>query len=221
MDLRQFIDEKLELDLARIEDKDLARDIQSNLKRIGYPLAIDGDIGPATEKAWAHFKKQFYLDRPEQIGASSARFLLDAPSVTTPFVSPTKGIGWVSSSFGPRSGGFHKGADVACNEGTPIVAVAAGVISHLTDGCRVGNFRCGGGYGNCVYIDHKGLAFSQTRYAHLSRLAAGLRIGDRISAGQTIGYCGNTGHSFGPHLHFETRVNGEAKNPINFINPLV
>jgi murein DD-endopeptidase MepM/ murein hydrolase activator NlpD len=97
-----------------------------------------------------------------------------------------------------------KGSDFV--EGTPIYAVADEIISTAIAGCKEGDFGCGGGYGNVVYIEHQKLLFGQTRYAHLSRLAAGISTGNPVSAGQVIGYCGNTGHSFGDRLHFETRV---------------
>jgi murein DD-endopeptidase MepM/ murein hydrolase activator NlpD len=69
-----------------------------------------------------------------------------------------------------------------------------------------------GGYGNFVIIDHGGgLA---TAYAHQSSIAVG---GGAVSQGQVIGYVGSTGHSTGPHLHFEVRVNGSAVDPLGYL----
>jgi murein DD-endopeptidase MepM/ murein hydrolase activator NlpD len=68
------------------------------------------------------------------------------------------------------------------------------------------------GYGNVVLIDHGGLT---TVYAHQSRL--GSSDGQSVSQGEVIGYVGSTGHSTGPHLHFETRVAGVARNPRNYL----
>ena len=70
-----------------------------------------------------------------------------------------------------------------------------------------------GGYGNLVVIDHgNGLA---TAYGHQSSLAVG--TGQTVSQGQVIGYVGSTGHSTGPHLHFEVRVNGAAVDPLGYL----
>ena len=69
---------------------------------------------------------------------------------------------------------------------------------------------CGGGYGNYIMIDH-GNGYS-TLYAHLSSLA--VSTGQTVRKGQVIGYVGTTGHSTGPHLHFETRYMGEKYDPL-------
>jgi murein DD-endopeptidase MepM/ murein hydrolase activator NlpD len=221
MKLTFFAESGYEVDLAEIDDKELAADLQFYLNRAGYPLTVDGIIGEKTLFAWARFKKDNYLGEPNKIGSSSVKLLLKLPEVKKGYFLPTDGIGWVSSPFGARGNGFHKGIDIACNKGTPIYAVADGIVSTAIDGCKEGNWKCGGGYGNVVYIEHQRIAFSQTRYAHLHRLAAGISTGNPIKAGQIIGYCGNTGHSFGDHLHFEIRVSGVAKNPLSFINPIV
>ncbi|MGL5805392.1 MAG: M23 family metallopeptidase [Xenococcaceae cyanobacterium] len=221
MKLSLFVETESTLELEDIIDKELVKDIQFHLDRAGYSLTIDGIVGDRTLTAWAKFKKDHYLNDPDKIGSASARLLLNAPQILKGYFKPTDGIGWVSSPYGQRSMGFHKGIDIACNEGTPIHAVADGVVSAAIAGCRVGNFKCGGGYGNVVYVDHNRLPFDQTCYAHLSRLAAGIEIGRVVNKGNILGYCGNTGHSFGNHLHFETRVKGTAKNPIHFINPIV
>jgi murein DD-endopeptidase MepM/ murein hydrolase activator NlpD len=221
MNLDVFVEQTMTLDVDEIEDIELVKDIQRHLNRIGYSLTVDGVSGAKTCEAWARFKKSRYLSDPDKIGSESAKLLLLAPTIAKRYFLPTEGIGWISSPYGPRSLGFHKGVDIACNEGTAIYAVAEGIITTAISGCEVGNYRCGGGYGNVIYIEHQGLPFSQTRYAHLARLAAGIRIGNSVKKGALIGYCGNTGHSFGPHLHFETRVAGYAKNPIDFINPLI
>lgn len=71
----------------------------------------------------------------------------------------------------------------------------------------------GGGYGNLTLIDHGGGVV--TAYGHQSRFA--VKEGDQVQQGQVIGYVGSTGHSTGPHLHFEVRVNGPARNPIPYL----
>ncbi len=94
----------------------------------------------------------------------------------------------------------HKGIDFAAPTGTPIRATGDGVIEFA------GN---AGGYGNMVVVRHG--AMYSTAYAHMSRIAA--RRGARVAQGEVIGYVGSTGWSTGPHLHYEFRVNNEARNP--------
>lgn len=116
-----------------------------------------------------------------------------------------------TSSFGPRLHPIlnqvrnHNGVDWAAPTGTPVRAVADGVLALIGDG---------GGYGNVIYIDHPG--GMQTRYAHLHTFADGLQQGAQIAAGQTIGHVGTTGRSTGPHLHFELHVAGSPVDPLTF-----
>ena len=95
----------------------------------------------------------------------------------------------------------HQGTDYAANPGTPVMAAGEGVV------LRAGR---AGGYGNLVELRHRnGIT---TRYGHLRGFARGIRRGARVSQGQTIGYVGSTGLASGPHLHYEFRVNGVAKD---------
>lgn len=115
--------------------------------------------------------------------------------------------GRVTSGFGRRfhpvlgSRRMHKGVDLSAADGSPIVAAADG---------RVTSAGWQGGYGNLVAIAHSDGV--QTRYGHMSRLAA--RAGDPVRRGQVIGFVGSTGLSTGPHLHFEVTHNGKAVNPL-------
>ncbi|MEX0836143.1 MAG: M23 family metallopeptidase [Nitriliruptor sp.] len=99
---------------------------------------------------------------------------------------------------------MHRGIDQGARTGTPIGASKAGTV--IFAGWQ-------GGYGNLVLIDHGSVV---TAYAHQSRMA--VRSGQSVSQGSTIGYVGNTGNSTGPHLHFETRVNGSAVNPRQYLS---
>ncbi|CAA9243485.1 MAG: Phage lysin, 1,4-beta-N-acetylmuramidase or lysozyme [uncultured Acidimicrobiales bacterium] len=108
--------------------------------------------------------------------------------------------GRLTSPFGPRWGRMHQGQDIAAPTGTPIKAAKAG---------RVIKAGGAGGYGNLTLLDHGGGIV--TAYGHQSRFAAG--EGASVQTGQLIGYVGSTGHSTGPHLHFEVRVNGTQRNP--------
>jgi murein DD-endopeptidase MepM/ murein hydrolase activator NlpD len=112
--------------------------------------------------------------------------------------------GTVTSPFGPRGGRNHDGMDIAAPTGTPVKAAACGTVSLAGQQS---------GYGNIVCVTHTS-QFS-TCYAHLSRFA--VSNGARVQQGQVIGYVGCTGSCTGPHLHFETRVGGQAQNPQQYL----
>ncbi len=106
----------------------------------------------------------------------------------------------ISSRFGPRRRRFHYGIDLAMPTGTPIYSTFDGTI-------RVAKWNKS--YGNLIVIRHdNGL---ETYYAHLSRIQ--VKPGQEVKAGEQIGLAGNTGRSYGSHLHFETRYLGAAINP--------
>ena len=112
--------------------------------------------------------------------------------------------GPVVSPFGYRWGRLHAGIDIAVPYGTPIHAAAAGTV--VLAGWV-------GGYGNYTCIDHGGgLA---TCYAHQSSYA--VSQGASVGQGEVIGYVGCTGHCFGPHLHFEVRINGTPVDPLGYL----
>ena len=136
-------------------------------------------------------------------GASS--FLGDDTPVTTPTGWPTDGF--ISSGYGLRWNGaeFHQGIDIAAEMGTPIVATADGVVT-------LAGWNAGG-YGNMVDIDH-GSGVS-TRYGHASAVV--VTPGQRVRRGQIIAYVGSTGHSTGPHLHYEVRLSGQPVNPSSYL----
>lgn len=96
----------------------------------------------------------------------------------------------------------HEGTDYAAPEGTPIHATGAG---HVVFAGRRG------GYGNVVILRHDRRI--TMRFAHMSRFARGLSVGDRVAEGEVIGYVGMTGLATGPHVHYEFRVNGQPRNP--------
>ena len=97
----------------------------------------------------------------------------------------------------------HKGLDFTANEGSPIYATGEGIV-EFANGATT--------YGNVVFLNH-GYDF-QTRYAHMTRYI--VSPGQHILRGQVIGYVGNTGLSFGNHLHYEVLFKGNQVNPINF-----
>jgi murein DD-endopeptidase MepM/ murein hydrolase activator NlpD len=117
--------------------------------------------------------------------------------------------GPVVSGFGPRFGGseFHEGIDIAVPSGTPIRAAAAGTVIFTEPEAS------SGGYGNFTCIDHGGGL--STCYAHQESFA--VSAGESVSQGQIIGYSDCTGHCFGPHVHFEVRVNGTPVDPMGYL----
>jgi murein DD-endopeptidase MepM/ murein hydrolase activator NlpD len=116
--------------------------------------------------------------------------------------------GPITGSFGEaRPGHMHAGIDIAAGEGTPIRAADAGRV------VLVQGTGASGGYGNFTCVQHT--ATMSSCYAHQSRF--GTTQGARVAQGQVIGYVGNTGHSFGAHLHFEVRVNGAPTNPMSYL----
>ncbi len=123
--------------------------------------------------------------------------------------------GRLSSPFGPRWGRFHYGVDLANSMGTPVRAAQSGEVVWRVSGCNpTSSWGCGGGFGNYLVIDHGG-GFA-TVYAHLS--TSSVSTGSRVSAGQTIGSVGNSGNSYGAHLHFELYDGGTRRNPCNYIS---
>lgn len=113
--------------------------------------------------------------------------------------------GPINSKFGWRDGRMHKGIDINLNKGDAVVAAFDGMV-------RIARNK--GGFGNVVIIRHyNGL---ETVYAHLSRIK--VKPGQVVQSGQLIGLGGSTGHSSGPHLHFELRFKGHALNPSTLIS---
>jgi murein DD-endopeptidase MepM/ murein hydrolase activator NlpD len=112
--------------------------------------------------------------------------------------------GPITSGFGPRWGRLHAGIDIGASSGTPIRAAAGGKVILASPTA---------GYGNYVCIQHGGSL--STCYAHLSSYATS--AGATVSAGEVIGNVGCTGHCFGDHLHFETRVNGSPVDPMGYL----
>jgi murein DD-endopeptidase MepM/ murein hydrolase activator NlpD len=149
------------------------------------------------------------IDGLQAVSADLAAKILAAQAHST--VQHVSGAGFIwpvnaaiTSPFGWRWGRMHEGVDLGAAYGTPIAAAAAGVVIYA---------GWEGGYGNLTVIDHGGgLA---TAYGHQSRIA--VSVGQSVSQGETIGFVGSTGHSTGPHLHFEVRVNGEAVDPLGYL----
>jgi murein DD-endopeptidase MepM/ murein hydrolase activator NlpD len=141
-----------------------------------------------------------------QIAAAQSSHSYSPPSDVTPsaagFIWPVNGP--VTSGFGERWGRMHEGIDIGVGYGTPIHAAASGQVVYA---------GWMDGYGNLVAIDHgRGIS---TAYGHQSSIA--VSNGQTVSQGQVIGYVGCTGHCFGPHLHFEVRINGSPVDPLGYL----
>jgi murein DD-endopeptidase MepM/ murein hydrolase activator NlpD len=110
----------------------------------------------------------------------------------------------VSSPFGSRWGTLHPGVDLAATEGTPYYAAHSGIVKLA---------RYNGGFGYCIEIDAgNGITLL---YGHSSALL--VHEGQKVEAGDVLGLVGNTGYSFGDHLHFEVQQHGTPINPLPFM----
>jgi murein DD-endopeptidase MepM/ murein hydrolase activator NlpD len=153
------------------------------------------------------FEKQVY-----RINLARAQVeRLNSAVAAMPLRRPVQGEIDMTSSFGVRIDPFlsrpamHTGIDFRGDTGEAI---------HVTAGGTVVSAGWSGGYGRMVEVDHgNGLA---TRYGHLSEID--VQVGQTVKAGQTVGRMGSTGRSTGPHLHYETRIDGEAVNPQKFLH---
>ena len=134
--------------------------------------------------------------------------------MTAYWVWPLSGYYYITTYFDDDHSVLSHGAiDIGAPMGTPVCAANAGTVVAFNNSC-VHNFGaqcdCGGGYGNFVWILHDN-GF-ETIYGHLN--AAAVQAGERVSAGQVIGYVGSTGQATGAHLHFELRINGVKCDPL-------
>lgn len=166
--------------------------VEQKLEQAGQELAAEGDTGGSTELGGQ-------ADTTLPTTQAPAGQACGSSTIST----PVKGA--VTSNFGPRWGRNHDGIDIAAPTGTAVRAAACGTVSLAGQQS---------GYGNMVCITHTS-RFS-TCYAHLSRF--GVSNGAQVRQGQIIGYVGCTGNCTGPHLHFETRVTGQAQDPRTYLS---
>ncbi|MGC8838577.1 MAG: peptidoglycan DD-metalloendopeptidase family protein [Anaerolineae bacterium] len=130
------------------------------------------------------------------------RIPADALQGTGSYIWPLRG--WITQRF--HKG--HSGLDIGAARGTPVRAVDSGFVIQAA--------RDDAGYGNCIVIDHGNGV--RTLYAHLSAYA--VSAGESVEKGQVIGEVGASGKATGPHLHLEFIVEGERKDPLQFLPPL-
>ncbi len=124
---------------------------------------------------------------------------------TGEFLWPVPSSNRMSSAFGSRWGKKHEGVDIPGRVGSHIVAAAEGVVVYSGDEI--------GGYGNITVIAHKDGYFSVYAHAKVNFT----KQGQRVYRGQVIAQIGMTGRTYGPHLHFEVRKNGQAIDPTSFL----
>src|SRR3954451_5962376 len=179
------------------------------------PGGFDGGFGPNTRSAVRRYQSAASLSVDGVAGPSTFHALRAGPLVTSGsgsgapagpvrFFRPVPGaigdgFGWIPP------GRLHTGLDFPEAAGTPIHAGGVGVVSFAGYNS--------GGYGNLTVISHR-LGF-ESWYAHQSRII--VSVGQSVSGGQTIGYVGSTGHSTGPHLHFEVRHFGTPVDPTPYL----
>jgi murein DD-endopeptidase MepM/ murein hydrolase activator NlpD len=187
-----------------------ARRMSSALGEIGVNVgkqdAAGGPFVPVRAPTDANFEKQ--IAHVHQARAHVEH--LTRTLAMVPIRRPVEGELDESSGFGVRSDPFlgrpamHTGIDFRGDSGDPVHATAAGTVVEA---------GWSGGYGRMIEIDHgNGLS---TRYGHLSKID--VKVGQSIKIGQVIGEIGSTGRSTGPHLHYETRIDGDAVNPQKFL----
>ena len=167
---------------------------------------------PQYEELWAELLGGFAQGGGELMSPDSTR----TPTGALQWPLPVAGT--ITSQFGyridPITGevSSHTGTDIACAEGTPILAAADGTVTVAN-----GLDSWGGSYGYYIQIDHGGGL--ETLYAHCSSIC--VTTGQQVQAGQVIGYVGHTGRATGSHLHLEVHVNGNRADAMKYFNQLV
>jgi murein DD-endopeptidase MepM/ murein hydrolase activator NlpD len=193
----------------RTEAAEVRNEVAGRVSIVGEIAAAKQDVHNRLSGRISAYRNELAALQREQArilniirSRSSRHSVSTGPVSTSGFAWPIRGR--ITSPYGPRWGGFHTGIDIDCRTGDPIGASKAG---------RVIASEWGGGYGNMVIIDHgNGVT---TLYAHLSRRVVG--HGQHVDQHQRVGACGATGNATGDHLHFEVRIDGQHRNPRNFL----
>lgn len=206
------------LDLASIFawDIDFAKDIQKGdqfqivyeeLYRNGQKVGVGDVLSAKFVNKKTPYEAVLYTDSE----GSSDYYTPSGKSLRKAFLRSPVDFARISSHFNLKRRHpvlhtirAHKGTDYAAAYGTPIRASGDGKVIRAS---------VYGGYGNVVIIQHGGK--TTTLYAHMQKFAPGIYSGKRVKQGDVIGYVGSSGLATGPHLHYEFRVDGEPKDPVN------
>lgn len=193
------------------EQEQIKQDAEANVSSIEVAkLSINQDVEVKVEEykkeqeAAELRRRQEAARKAQQVAVSSRAGTPISSASAGRFLRPVVG-GTISSPFGQRRSGFHKGIDIAVPNGTPIYAADNGVVKFSGWNST--------GFGNLVIIDH-GDGFL-TYYAHCSSLY--VSAGQSVTKGQNICAVGLTGNTSGYHVHFEVRYNGTSVNPMNYM----
>jgi murein DD-endopeptidase MepM/ murein hydrolase activator NlpD len=194
--------------LDSLEIKNKATEIENNIRDINNYLFERGVFkypnsgGPGNEQAELnHMIYEYYFERTEKISAE----IRNVP-IGHPYTGEFKSFfGYRPNPFSGRGSEFHKGLDIKGNTGDKVICTASGTVEKAD---------YDGGYGKSVTINH-GNGF-KSMYSHLSEF--NVKYGDKVNAGDVIGYIGSTGRSTGPHLHYEIKYNDVSIDPKNFLN---
>ena len=187
---------------ARVTAAEALAPVELAPANVQLAAVLEQGRAAADRQAAARLAARASRSRTAPAAAPAAKATAAPKAAVALFVRP--GEGRRTSGYGRRWGRLHAGVDLAAGIGSPIRAVAAGVVKSAGQES---------GYGNCVRVVHAD--GTETVYAHMSRIVA--RGGDRVSAGELLGKEGNTGRSTGPHLHFEVRINGTPINPLPWL----
>jgi murein DD-endopeptidase MepM/ murein hydrolase activator NlpD len=174
------------------------------------PKLADAAGGPFIATAFARTEPVIVDEKMAEIAKQVGIYeRIKAEIAALPLVKPMSADAEITSEYGYRNDPFrrvpamHAGVDFRGSWGSSVTATADGIVTGA---------GWDGAYGKRVEISHdNGVT---TRYAHLSSVA--VTIGQRVKRGAVVGRIGSTGRSTGPHLHYETRVNGEAIDPVRF-----
>ena len=199
----------LVIELTHKTPDDMAADYHFTTRQNTYLQLLQD---PQYEELWAELLGGFAQGGGELMSPDSTR----TPTGALQWPLPVAGT--ITSQFGHRVDPItgevssHTGTDIACAEGTPILAAADGTVTVAN-----GLDSWGGSYGYYIQIDHGGGL--ETLYAHCSSIC--VATGQQVQAGQVIGYVGHTGRVTGNHLHLEVHVNGNRADAMKYFNQLV